>query len=84
MIRVIHNKCGGIAFYFRERLYPGDILRSSNVILKDGSDAIPTSPIVCGSCHEHIELNSSQVEQQHWTDWFIPKEEIWKQNKSLS
>lgn len=37
MIRVIHKDCGKVAFYFRERLKAGDILKSSNVVLIDES-----------------------------------------------
>ena len=50
MIKVIHTVCGGIAFYFREKLSIGDVIEAENVVLPDGSQPKPGSEIVCGNC----------------------------------
>jgi len=75
MIRVIHTDCGGIAFYFREKLKSGYPIRASNVVLKDGTPAEPMSLIECGTCHQRVSCRAGELDQQHWTDWFIPKED---------
>lgn len=86
MITVIHNKCGNPAFYFRERLTSGDIIQAENVVLVNGDNATPQQPIVCGSCHSPIgQLGPHTVTQvdQHWSDWFLLKEDKWRQNRLL-
>ena len=76
MVRVIHDKCGKIAFYFKVRLKEGDVIRADNVIHIDGSQAISGEPIFCESCGEPIILNPYNVtlEQEDWTDWFVNDE----------
>jgi len=73
MINVIHKSCGNIAFYFKEILHSGDIIRSSNIILLDGSNAHHGSICICGSCHQQINFRINELEQieQSWKDWFI-------------
>jgi len=73
MINVIHKRCGNIAFYFNEILHSGDIIRSSNVMLLDGSIPDFGSRLICGSCHRQVDLNINELEQvnQSWKDWFI-------------
>ena len=75
MIRVIHTGCGGIAFFFKEKLNFGDPIRADNVVWKDGTSAEPMSPIECGTCHERLACRAGELEQEHWTDWFIVNEE---------
>lgn len=75
MISIIHKACGKTAFYFRRKLHKGNVVRASNVVLLNGEQPNPTETIICGSCHESIVcLDSTTIEQQHWTDWFIPDE----------
>ena len=74
MISVIHKGCGEVAFYFKERVHSGEIIKSSNVINIDGTQAQPGDQIICGTCGTPLhQLGSQTVEQkeQHWTDWFI-------------
>ena len=71
MHKILHNKCGGTAFYFREKLNPGDILKASNVVWINGEPAKSGEPIVCGSCGEQLSLRGGELSQLHWTDWFI-------------
>lgn len=76
MIKVIHNECGKTAFYFRERLVEGEVIRASNVVYLDGSEASPCDAIVCGSCGDLISLAPYSVTQvdEDWKDWFINDE----------
>lgn len=83
MITVIHNKCGKPAFYFKEKLSSGDRVLAKNVVLLDGSAAIPNSRAVCGSCHGEIAFTAGELEQvdQHWSDWFVLEEDKWRLNR---
>lgn len=70
MVRVIHKKCGKIAFYFKKKLeFDGEIIEASNIILKDGNYPNPGDKMICGSCNES--LDGSELIQENWTDWFI-------------
>ena len=82
MVRVIHNKCGKIAFYFKVPLNEGEIIYADNVVYIDGSQAVSGEAIFCGNCGEPIQANPYTVtlEQEDWTDWFI-NDEI--RNKNL-
>lgn len=82
MVRVIHNKCGKIAFYFKVRLKEGDIIYADNVVHTDGSPAVSGEPMICGNCGELFGPNpySATIEQEDWTDWFINDE---VRNKNL-
>jgi hypothetical protein len=82
MVRVIHNKCGKIAFYFKKRLKEGETIHADNVVHIDGSQAIPGEPMYCESCGDLIRPNpyTVTIEQEDWTDWFI-NDEI--RNKNL-
>ncbi len=74
MINVIHKDCGGIAFYFKARIYPREVVSSSNVVNIDGTPAQPGDRIICGNCGALLhQIGPRNVEQkeQHWTDWFI-------------
>jgi len=74
MIRVIHKKCGKIAFYFIKEVHYGEIMMASNVRSLDGEVPDIHSKIICGSCGELIAnpgASSLLQEQEHWTDWFI-------------
>ena len=76
MIRVIHNKCGKLAFYFRFPLKEGDTIYADNVVRIDDSPAVPGEPIICGNCGESIRPNPYTVtlKIEDWTDWFINDE----------
>ena len=82
MVRVIHDKCGKLAFYFKGRLKEGEVIYADNVVYIDGSQAVSGEPIICGNCGEPIQANPYTVtlEQEDWTDWFI-NDEI--RNKNL-
>jgi len=73
MINVIHKSCGNIAFYFKDIVHSGDIIRSSNVILLNGLNAQYGDILICGSCYKQINLSMGELEQleQSWKDWFI-------------
>lgn len=71
MIRVLHKECGKTAFFFLKKVEPGDQIEASNVIMLDGTPAIPETPVICGSCGRHFNPGVNSCEQQHWTDWFI-------------
>jgi len=76
MITVFHieGNCNKIAFYLRERVYPGERITASNMILLNGSIPQENTPIICGSCRRHIfYLSNETIEQResNWTDWFI-------------
>jgi hypothetical protein len=74
MINVIHKDCGEVAFYFKVRVYTGEIIRSSNIVNLDGTHPQPEDQIICGSCGALLnQLGPRNVEQkeQHWTDWFV-------------
>jgi len=71
MIRVLHKECGKTAFFFLKKVKPGDCLESNNVVMLDGTHAIPGTPVVCGSCGRFFNPGFRSCEQQHWTDWFI-------------
>ena len=73
MINVMHKKCGNIAFYFKNIVNSGDIIRSTNITLLDGSIPKPGSIPICGSCNQQISFNKGEIYQQEqsWKDWFI-------------
>lgn len=81
MIRVIHNKCGKIAFHFKERLSRGDIFTCNNVVKLNGRSPSPGDIPICGSCGEPFSALPENITQQHWSDWFLLKEDKWKLNK---
>ena len=74
MIRVIHKQCGKVAFFFKEKVNPGEVLESSNVRLVGGKMAKPASCVRCGSCGLVLNPGSQTLEQQHWTDWFMKQD----------
>jgi len=75
MIRVIHRQCGHTAFFVHERLKAGDPIRAANIVLVNGEPAEPYTSCICGHCNEPIRFHLAELDQQHWTDWFIPPEE---------
>jgi len=82
MIRVIHKKCGKIAFYFIKEVHCGEIMMASNVRSLDGRTPDMGEVIICGSCGEWIEFpGNHNLQQQHWTDWFIIDESLLGKNK---
>lgn len=86
MITVIHKRCGMPAFYFKNKLYSGDLIMASNVILLDGSHPVEHSPMICGSCGKTIRIINIDTiiqKEDHWTDWFLLEEDKWKRNKLL-
>ena len=76
MVKVIHNECGKIAFYFKVPLSEGEIICADNVVHLDGSQAMPGEPIMCESCGDPIIANpyTVTIKQVDWTDWFINDE----------
>ena len=76
MVRVIHNNCGKLAFYFKVRLKEGSIIFANNIVLIDGSEAVSGDQIICGSCGDPLVLNpyTVTIEEEDWTDWFINDE----------
>lgn len=74
MINVIHKDCGKVAFYFRKRVNQGEMIRASNVVNIDGTQAQAGDRIICGSCGsllDHLGDHVVEQKEQHWTDWFI-------------
>ena len=69
MVRVLHNKCNQVAFYFKEKLKPGDLILASNVLSIEHKPVDAGEQIRCGSCHEP--MNSFEIRQESWQDWFI-------------
>lgn len=76
MVKVIHNECGKLAFYFKKRLKEGEVLYADNVVHIDGSQAVSGEPIYCESCGDLIRPNpyTVTIKQLDWTDWFINDE----------
>jgi hypothetical protein len=74
MIRVIHNQCGKVAFFFRKKLKYGDQMQSSNVLLLDGTPPKDNTIVICGSCLHPFIPGTETCEQQHWTDWFMKQD----------
>ena len=74
MIRVIHKKCGKVAFHVLRKWKEGDFIQSSNVILSNGNHPDVGSQVICESCKEPFWPVHTEVVQQHWTDWFVMKE----------
>lgn len=85
MVRVIHNKCGKLAFYFKVPLKEGETIYADNVVQIDGSESISGEPIMCGNCGEALSLTPYTVtlEEEDWTDWFI-NDEIRNKNSEAS
>lgn len=85
MVKVIHDKCGKIAFYFKVPLREGEIIHADNVVHIDGSQAVSGEPIYCESCGEAIHANpyTVTIKQLDWTDWFI-NDEIRNKNNNAS
>ncbi len=52
----------------------GDPILASNIILLDGNNALPQTLITCGHCHDTFNPTNNDMDQQHWTDWFMKKE----------
>ncbi|MHA1815034.1 MAG: hypothetical protein ACTSX1_03435 [Candidatus Heimdallarchaeaceae archaeon] len=75
MIRVIHKECGKIAFYILKKWEVGDPITTSNVVLLNGEPPNIGTPVICQNCNHPILFDDTNVSQEHWTDWFIPKEE---------
>ena len=72
MIKVIHKKCGKIAFYFKKKLNHGDLIRATNIRTIDRETPLPNTAIICGSCGDWINRpGSDTLVQEHWTDWFV-------------
>lgn len=76
MVRVIHNKCGKLAYYFKVLLKEGETIYPDNVVHIDGSPAVSGEPMICGNCGEPFVPNpyTATLEQEDWTDWFINDE----------
>lgn len=46
--------CQQAAFYTKHRLYPGDLMRSENFALPDGSPIEEGSLMRCGTCYDAV------------------------------
>lgn len=51
--------CQNIAFYFKQKLEPGDVMIVSNVVAIDSTSPQAGDKIVCGACKK--EVNCSLV-----------------------
>lgn len=70
MYAVIHKKCEQVAFYFKERIHPGELIYAKNVILKNGECPPEHSSMICGSCGVNLSCTDIYI-GEHWSDWFI-------------
>ncbi len=74
MIRVIHKQCGKVAFFFKKKVYPGNLIKASNTINLDGDHPNEGEPILCGHCGNRFILGDEEAAQEHWTDWFMKQD----------
>lgn len=62
--KVIHIKCGGIAYYYIGVIKSGDSPMSSKAMYPDGSQPNVSARHTCFSCKELIELSTSAIRQE--------------------
>ena len=70
MYAVIHKKCEQVAFFFKERLHPGEPIYAHNVVLRNGKTPHDNDPMICGSCGLGLAGRDMYI-AEHWSDWFI-------------
>ena len=55
MIAIKHKTCGAVAFYYTHVPGKGEMMTASRARTIGGDTIDPSSPMICGSCGEHIE-----------------------------
>jgi hypothetical protein len=53
-MKIIHNECGDVAFYYTERPKPGEVIDATKATYPDGNHPTNGSPLYCWSCQRPI------------------------------
>ena len=57
---IIHNiganACGGVAYFWKGKPQPGDVLSADKVQYVDGTQAKPGDSVICGCCGHYLSL----------------------------
>lgn len=55
MIAIKHKICGAVAFYYTHVPNKGEMMTATRARTIGGDTIEPASPMICGSCGDHIE-----------------------------
>lgn len=64
-VPIFHITCKGIAFYCNHYPVFGEIMKSADYLMVDGTHPSDITPMICGNCGQHVSPSDLTPDAKH-------------------